>query len=127
MNTKSLLYGLIGFFMGGLLVSVAATTFDKPESKATDGTETSMTMDDMSAMLTGKSGDEYDKAFIEAMIDHHEGAVTMAEQSAGSAKHDEIKQLSRAIISAQQDEIAKMKQWQTDWGYKATAPSHTVH
>lgn len=31
METKPLLYGLIGFFLGGLLVSVAATTFDKPE------------------------------------------------------------------------------------------------
>ena len=30
MDTKALLYGLIGFFLGGLLVSVAATTFDKP-------------------------------------------------------------------------------------------------
>jgi len=31
METKPLLYGLIGFFLGGLLVSIAATTFDKPE------------------------------------------------------------------------------------------------
>ena len=29
METKPLLYGLIGFFIGGLLVSVAANTFDK--------------------------------------------------------------------------------------------------
>jgi hypothetical protein len=28
MDTKSLLYGLIGFFIGGLLVSIAATTFE---------------------------------------------------------------------------------------------------
>lgn len=32
METKPLLYGLIGFFIGGLLVSVAATTFEKPEA-----------------------------------------------------------------------------------------------
>lgn len=31
MDTKALLYGIIGFILGGLLVSVAATTFDKPE------------------------------------------------------------------------------------------------
>lgn len=34
METKPLLYGLIGFFMGGLLVSVAATTFDKPSDSS---------------------------------------------------------------------------------------------
>ena len=31
METKPLLYGLIGFFIGGLLVSIAANTFDKQE------------------------------------------------------------------------------------------------
>ena len=30
MDTKALLYGIIGFILGGLLVSIAATTFDKP-------------------------------------------------------------------------------------------------
>lgn len=34
METKPLLYGIIGFLLGGLLVSVAATTFDKPVDKA---------------------------------------------------------------------------------------------
>jgi hypothetical protein len=33
METKPLLFGLIGFFLGGLIVSIAATTFDKPEAK----------------------------------------------------------------------------------------------
>lgn len=31
METKPLLYGLIGFFLGGLLVSIAATTFNNDE------------------------------------------------------------------------------------------------
>ena len=30
MATTPLLDGLIGFFLGGLIVSIAATTFDKP-------------------------------------------------------------------------------------------------
>lgn len=36
METKPLLYGLIGFFLGGLLVSIAATTFDKPTDNTSD-------------------------------------------------------------------------------------------
>lgn len=32
METKSLLYGLIGFFIGGLLVAVVATTLSNPET-----------------------------------------------------------------------------------------------
>lgn len=33
MQTKPLLYGLIGFFIGGLVVAVAATTFEKSDHK----------------------------------------------------------------------------------------------
>jgi hypothetical protein len=33
METKSLLYGLIGFFLGGLLVSVAASHDNKLDTK----------------------------------------------------------------------------------------------
>lgn len=31
MGTKELLYGLIGFFLGGLLVAIAANTFNNDE------------------------------------------------------------------------------------------------
>lgn len=38
METKPLLYGLIGFFMGGFLVSIAANTFDQPTNYHNDMT-----------------------------------------------------------------------------------------
>jgi hypothetical protein len=38
METKTLLAGLIGFFLGGLIVSIAATTFEKPEAKNSEST-----------------------------------------------------------------------------------------
>lgn len=107
METKPLLFGLIGFFLGGLLVSFAATTFDKPVSD----------MSEMTQFLANKKGDEYDKAFLAYMIDHHRSAVDMAKLSATNAKHDEIKRLSNDILSAQNKEIAQMRQWQTDWKY----------
>lgn len=120
MQTKPLLYGLIGFFIGGLIVAVAATAFNKPENKEIVGNDSSMSsrsMDDMTADLQGKTGDEYDKVFISSMITHHEGAVAMAKLSAQKAKHDEIKKMSDDVISAQEKEISEMKQWQMNWGY----------
>lgn len=126
METKSLLYGLIGFFLGGLLVSVAATTFDKPVAEQA----ANMSMADITESLKDKRGDEFDKAFITSMIEHHAGAVAMAKLSAQNAKHDEIKQLSTRIIDSQQAEVVEMKAWQTDWGYADTsAPSveHPAH
>lgn len=119
MQTKPLLFGLIGFFIGGFLVSVAANTFEKPESMhySIDEMMSNMTMSDMTADLQGKTGDEFDEAFIANMIVHHEGAVNMAKLSATNAKHEEVKNLSETIIAAQEKEIAEMKQWQKDWGY----------
>jgi uncharacterized protein (DUF305 family) len=110
MQTKPLLYGIIGFLMGGLLVSVAATTLNKP-------TDDSMTA--MVSSLQSKTGDAYDAEFIDQMIMHHQGAIDMAELSAKQANHKEIKELSEAIITAQEKEIANMKQWQKSWGYES--------
>lgn len=82
-----------------------------------NGDAMSMSMDDMSAMLEGKTGDAFDKAFIEGMIPHHQGAIDMAKAAQQSAKHEEIKRMADAIISAQQREIDQMNQWMKDWGY----------
>lgn len=72
-------------------------------------------MMDMNAALRGKTGDEFDQAFLSEMIVHHEGAVEMAKLALTSAKHQEIKDLANAIISAQNTEIASMKGWLKTW------------
>lgn len=77
-------------------------------------------MSDMSGMMSeleGKTGDEFDKAFIEQMIMHHQSAIDMAAPGEQNAKHQEVKDLTRAIVSAQTKEIQQMKQWQREWGY----------
>jgi uncharacterized protein (DUF305 family) len=86
-----------------------------------------MSMAEMSTQLRDKSGDEFDKAFTEMMIAHHEGAIEMAELIPSRAKHDEIKKLGEAIISAQTKEISEMKQWQNDWGYSGSEMDSMMH
>ena len=76
-----------------------------------------MSMNAMMSELKGRSGDDFDKAFIEMMIEHHQGAIDMANAAKASAKHDEIKTMADDIISAQSKEIEQMKNWQTQWGY----------
>ncbi len=77
----------------------------------------SMSMDDMVVSLKGKTGDEFDRAFLLGMIDHHQGAIDMANLAKQYAGHDEIKSMAEDIITAQTAEIEQMKQWQKDWGY----------
>jgi uncharacterized protein (DUF305 family) len=72
-------------------------------------------MDGMMQGLMGKTGDEFDRAFIEEMIVHHQGAVMMAQAALANAKHEEIKQLARDIITAQTREIEMMQGWHTGW------------
>lgn len=76
-----------------------------------------MTMREMIDGLQGKTGDAFDKAFVEMMIAHHEGAVDMAKLIPAQAKHAELKQLGQDIIIAQSQEIMLMKRWLVDWGY----------
>lgn len=67
--------------------------------------------------LKGKTGDDFDKAFLEQMIMHHQSAINMATTGKTNALHQEVKDLTEGIVTAQTIEIKKMKQWQKDWAY----------
>lgn len=75
----------------------------------------SVMMKSMNRELKGKTGDEFDKAFLSEMIVHHEGAVEMAKLALTNANHQEIKNLANLIIIAQNKEIAEMKAWNSSW------------
>jgi uncharacterized protein (DUF305 family) len=81
------------------------------------GTHMSMDsmMNGMMAGLQGKTGNEFDKAFLSEMITHHQGAVVMAQAVLQSSKRPELVKLANDIISAQTKEIEMMKGWQKSW------------
>lgn len=122
MNTNIVVTAVIALVIGlggGYMLS-GATQTPVPTSTAgmhvmPDGSSMSDAMADMTASLEGKTGDEFDRAFIEGMIVHHEGAVAMAEQALQTAKHPEIKQMANDIITAQTREIETMRGWLQAW------------
>lgn len=57
----------------------------------------------------------FDKAFIDAMIPHHQSAIEMAQVAREKSKNPQIKELAENIMSAQQTEIEQMKQWREQW------------
>jgi uncharacterized protein (DUF305 family) len=63
----------------------------------------------MAKQMVMENGKYSDKAFIDAMVPHHQGAIAMAEVALKNAEHEEIKELSRNIISSQQSEIEELK------------------
>ena len=63
----------------------------------------------MAKQMVMENGKYSDKAFIDAMVPHHQGAIAMAQIALKNAEHEEIKELSRNIVSTQQSEIDELK------------------
>ncbi len=57
----------------------------------------------------------FDAQFIDSMIEHHQGAVTMAQAALAESERAEIIALANAIIAAQEGEIAQMLAWRAAW------------
>ncbi len=76
-------------------------------------------MDTMTESLRNLKGDAFDEMFVEQMILHHQSALDMATPGQSNALHQEVKQLTLAIVNAQSKEIAQMKQWQEAWGFNS--------
>jgi uncharacterized protein (DUF305 family) len=62
-----------------------------------------------------KQARPFDKALIDEMIPHHQGAIRMARAVRDETADDEIRSLARAIVTAQSNEIEAMKDWREAW------------
>lgn len=135
---KSVIFGIVGLVIGVILTGSVATyavngkhtgvmrayamntdmmtqrIFPSP----TDANN--MSMSDMSVSLKGKTGNDFDKAFVSEMITHHQGAIDMANLALANAKHQEVKDLAKNIVTAQTSEINQMQMWQSQWGYTSS-------
>jgi uncharacterized protein (DUF305 family) len=70
----------------------------------------------MTREMVMEDGRYSDKAFIDAMVPHHQAAVEMARVALNNAEHGEIKLLSRNIISSQQAEIKELTAIRKEYG-----------
>jgi uncharacterized protein (DUF305 family) len=85
---------------------------EDPASEAMDGMEhgdAGMMTDDDMARLEAAAGAEFDAMFLEMMIQHHSGAVDMAETEIADGRFPEAIELATAIKQAQEAEIDQMR------------------
>lgn len=68
--------------------------------------------EDMSALETAI---DFDKAFIEQMIPHHQLAIMMAQMLRSGTNRPEMLQLANNIIDSQSKEIEQMQSWYQAW------------
>lgn len=109
METKLFITGFIALLLGAGIGYALA----KDAAPAVHTMDSAMI--GMTASLEGKHGADFDHAFIDEMIVHHEGAVAMAEAALERAEREEVKALAREIIEAQTREIALMRGWVEEW------------
>lgn len=57
----------------------------------------------------------FDQRFIDAMIAHHEGAISMAKEAETKAERAELKSLARKIMSDQEAEVKQLQEWRSAW------------
>ena len=83
--------------------------------------EHTMGMDmDMAAL---ERATPFDRAFIDAMVPHHQGAIAMAKAELANGTQPALRKMATDIISAQTKEIAQMKQWRKAWYGSAKVPT----
>ncbi len=58
--------------------------------------------------LTGLSGAAFDKMWLQMMVEHHQGAITMANDELKNGTNADAKAMAQAIITTQQAEITTM-------------------
>ena len=62
-------------------------------------------------MMNTKPTGDADIDFVEGMIAHHEGAVTMSKTLLANGRDPEIRRMAEGIIKAQEEEIKFMNEW----------------
>jgi uncharacterized protein (DUF305 family) len=62
-----------------------------------------------------RNAEDFDCAFIEMMVPHHEGAIRMARAELEGGIHAELRRMSENIIDAQGFEIREMRRFERRW------------
>jgi len=93
----------------------------KPGSLGLDSKHMGMSMDN--TML--KTANPFDRAFMDMMTPHHEGAIAMAKVELAKGASPDGKKIAQGIISAQEREIREMSTWRKSW-YGTAAPMHSM-
>ena len=97
--------------MSGWLIGWGATVPSGMAGHSTgDSTGMGMMSDADMSELESASGAEFDRMWVEMMIEHHQGAVSMSQSALRDGQNAEVKSLAQQIITAQNREIATMRE-----------------
>ena len=108
-----------------ILQGVLVTTLAFALASVFGGQAAAQTQSDID-QLRGQSGQDFEVTWINMMIQHHQGAVAMAEMAATQAGHQEIKDVAQNIVRDQTREITDPTNWLQQW-YNAAPQTGMMH
>ena len=89
----------------------AATRLDADPDGPTGGMGSGMAGMGSETVLAGVPDDQFDRAFLEAMIPHHRMGVHMAQMVQGAGSDPQIAAMAAEMVRVQTDEISLMQGW----------------
>lgn len=101
-----------------MMMSEWLTAWGAPMEMADDGhsemdmggmSMSGMMSDDDMASLASAMGADFDQMWLQMMIAHHQGAITMAQQVLATTSDPEVAKLAKAIVDGQTAEIDTMQ------------------
>lgn len=116
MNSTNTVSIVLLSLVGGFILGYLASAVQKQEASGyisqigMHGAMGSMMMG-----LQGRTGADLERAFLDEMIVHHQGAIEMAQTLLAGTNRPELIKLGNDIITAQTGEIEMMKRWRTEW------------
>jgi uncharacterized protein (DUF305 family) len=120
-NQRKLALVVIAAFV---VIAIGAAYVVGRDSSSTHGSTAGMDkMDHSSGMAIETNGQPYDQAFIDNMVPHHEGAVKMARIELAKGRRPDVKKLAARVVSAQNSEIERMKEWRNEWFGDGSTPA----
>jgi uncharacterized protein (DUF305 family) len=106
--------------------TMRAIADELPEAPEGDGDHPGMDPSEMGMDMdpaTLEDADPFDRAFIDMMIPHHEGAVTMSRRLLAEGEHPRLRRMAEQIITDQNNEIEQMRQWREQWYAEQQPPA----
>ena len=77
--------------------------------------QSGMHMGGQEDMASLENATDFDKAFLETMIPHHQLALMMVQMLESGSNRPEMLQLAKNITTSQSKEIQQMQAWYTQW------------
>lgn len=105
---------LVGMTTGGMIQAQesgksGAMQMDMDKKGMDSGKNMGMNQD------LGAADANYDLRFLNAMTEHHNGALVMAKDALAKSKRPEVQKLAKKIVADQQKEIAQMNAYRREW------------